>query len=164
MRLSELLSVLPFYNASAELNDIEISGVETDSRNIEKGNLFICIEGFTVDGHDFIGQAADNGAYAVLTEKEVSASVPVIRVDDTSKAMAMLASKFYDYPTRQFPLIGVTGTNGKTTGTYLLESIFQQYKRKTGIMSNIQMKKEQEADSRHNTTPNEQDMIKMMRT
>ncbi|HLR62210.1 MAG TPA: UDP-N-acetylmuramoyl-L-alanyl-D-glutamate--2,6-diaminopimelate ligase [Lentibacillus sp.] len=153
MRLSELLSVLPFYNASAELNDIEISGVETDSRNIEKGNLFICIEGFTVDGHDFIGQAADNGAYAVLTEKEVSASVPVIRVDDTSKAMAMLASKFYDYPTRQFPLIGVTGTNGKTTVTYLLESIFQQYKRKTGIIGTIQMKIGQEAYAIHNTTP-----------
>ncbi|WP_010530448.1 UDP-N-acetylmuramoyl-L-alanyl-D-glutamate--2,6-diaminopimelate ligase [Lentibacillus jeotgali] len=153
MRLSELLTVLPFYNTSAALDNLEISGVETDSRKVAEGNLFICIQGFTVDGHDFIDQAANNGAHAVLAEKEVNASVPVIRIDDTSKALAMLASKFYDYPTRQFPLIGVTGTNGKTTITYLLESIFQHYKRKTGIIGTIQMKIGNDAYPVHNTTP-----------
>ncbi|TFJ94559.1 UDP-N-acetylmuramoyl-L-alanyl-D-glutamate--2,6-diaminopimelate ligase [Lentibacillus salicampi] len=153
MRLSDLLTVLPFYHASATLDDIEISGVETDSRNIANGNLFICIEGFTVDGHDFIDQAIHNGACAVLTEKEVKASVPVIQVDDTSRAMAIVASRFYDDPTRQFPLIGVTGTNGKTTVTYLLESIFQQYKKKTGLIGTIQMKIGGDAYPVHNTTP-----------
>ncbi|GGJ86726.1 UDP-N-acetylmuramoyl-L-alanyl-D-glutamate--2,6-diaminopimelate ligase [Lentibacillus kapialis] len=153
MKLSELLSVLPFYNTSTSLDDMEVSGIETDSRNVDRGNLFICINGFTVDGHDFVEQAAANGASAVLTEKEVNTSIPVIRVDDTEKVMAMLASKYYGYPTRRFPLIGITGTNGKTTVSYLLESIFQQYKRKTGLIGTIQMKIGQDAYSVHNTTP-----------
>src|SRR5699024_7337113 len=134
MKLAELLSVLPFYNMSQAADDIEVSGVESDSRNVAVGNVFICIEGFTVDGHDFVDQAVRNGACAVLAEKELNTSVPVIQVDDTSRAMAIIASKFYDDPTRQLPLIGVTGTNGKTTVTYLLESIFQEYKKKTGII------------------------------
>ncbi|HLS08725.1 UDP-N-acetylmuramoyl-L-alanyl-D-glutamate--2,6-diaminopimelate ligase [Lentibacillus sp.] len=153
MKLAELLSVLPFYNMSQAADDIEVSGVESDSRNVAVGNVFICIEGFTVDGHDFVDQAVRNGACAVLAEKELNTSVPVIQVDDTSRAMAIIASKFYDDPTRQLPLIGVTGTNGKTTVTYLLESIFQEYKKKTGIIGTLQMKIGEDAYPVHNTTP-----------
>ncbi|WP_090238293.1 UDP-N-acetylmuramoyl-L-alanyl-D-glutamate--2,6-diaminopimelate ligase [Lentibacillus halodurans] len=153
MKLSELISVLPFYDVSTSLDDIEISSVQADSRNVDSGCLFICIEGFTVDGHDFIEQAVNHGAQAILAEKDVKASVPVIRVADTTKAMAIVASKFYEYPTRQLPLIGVTGTNGKTTITYLLESIFNQFKKKTGVIGTIQMKIGHDSYPVHNTTP-----------
>lgn len=153
MNLSKLLSVLPFYDTSAPIDDITINQIEADSRKVNKGSLFVCIEGFTVDGHDFVHQAVENGASAILAGKDVNASVPVIRVSDTSKSMAIVASKFYGYPTRQLPLIGVTGTNGKTTTTYLLESIFNQYNRKTGLIGTIQMKIGDEVYPVHNTTP-----------
>ncbi|SFD82558.1 UDP-N-acetylmuramoylalanyl-D-glutamate--2,6-diaminopimelate ligase [Lentibacillus persicus] len=153
MNLSKLLSVLPFYNVSASIEDISINQIEADSREIDEGSLFICIEGFTVDGHEFVTQAVDNGAVAILAEKDINAQVPVIRVADTTKSMAMLAAKFYGYPTHDMPLIGVTGTNGKTTTTYLLESIFNQYNRKTGVIGTIQMKIGDEAYPVHNTTP-----------
>ncbi|MFD1360247.1 UDP-N-acetylmuramoyl-L-alanyl-D-glutamate--2,6-diaminopimelate ligase [Lentibacillus salinarum] len=153
MKLTELLSVLPFYHVSEAIEGIDIKKIEADSRQVTDGSLFICIEGFTVDGHDFVEQAVSNGATAILAQKEVQASVPVIRLTDTSREMAKLASKFYGYPTRQFPLIGVTGTNGKTTVTYLLASIFNQFEKKTGIIGTIQMKIGEDAYPVHNTTP-----------
>ncbi|QKY68957.1 UDP-N-acetylmuramoyl-L-alanyl-D-glutamate--2,6-diaminopimelate ligase [Lentibacillus sp. CBA3610] len=153
MNLSKLLSILPFYDVSTETDDITISHVVADSRHAGDGSLFVCVEGFTVDGHEFVEQAVNNGASAILAEKDVNASVPVIRVPDTTRAMAILASRFYGYPTQELPLIGVTGTNGKTTITYLLESIFNQLNRKAGIIGTIQMKIGQETYPVQNTTP-----------
>jgi UDP-N-acetylmuramoyl-L-alanyl-D-glutamate--2,6-diaminopimelate ligase len=153
MKLKELLSVLPFYQCSADIEDIKIAGINMDSRAVEAGDLFICINGFTVDGHDFVPQAEKQRAGAILAEKELDVSVPVIIVPDTSRAMAMIASHFYGYPTEQFPLIGVTGTNGKTTVTYLLEAIFNQHQKKTGVIGTIHMKIGGMAYPVNNTTP-----------
>lgn len=125
-----------------------------DSRKAGKGDLFVCIEGFTVDGHDFAEQAVNNGASAVLAEKELDLPVPVIIVTDTSRTLAMLAVEFSNHPTGKFSLTGVTGTNGKTTVTYLLEAIFNKYKKKTGLIGTIQMKIGQEIYPIENTTPN----------
>src|SRR5699024_12296976 len=116
---------------------IDIVAVEADSRKVRPGTLFVCIKGFTVDGHDFIPEAIENGAVAILAEKDVSSSVPVIYVSDTSRALAIVATHFYDYPTHNMPLIGVTGTNGKTMTTYVLETIFNHYDHKTAFIDYI---------------------------
>ncbi|MFD1038080.1 UDP-N-acetylmuramoyl-L-alanyl-D-glutamate--2,6-diaminopimelate ligase [Virgibacillus byunsanensis] len=153
MELKKILSALSFYKATATVENININNIEVDSRHVKADNLFVCIKGFTVDGHDFVQMAIDNGAVAIIAEKEVASSVPTIIVPDTSRAIAMIAAAFYDFPTKKLPLIGVTGTNGKTTVTYLLESIFNQYNKKTGVIGTIQMKIGQQAYPVSNTTP-----------
>lgn len=151
MKLNELLTCLPYCETIKE--DITVTGLEMDSRKVKPGHVFVCIKGFTVDGHDYIEQAIHNGAVAIIAMKPADVSVPVIVVSDTSRALAMLAAKFYDYPTTKIPLIGITGTNGKTTTTYLLEAIFRQRKQKTSVIGTIQLKIGDEAFPINNTTP-----------
>ncbi|MFC4557015.1 UDP-N-acetylmuramoyl-L-alanyl-D-glutamate--2,6-diaminopimelate ligase [Virgibacillus kekensis] len=153
MRLSEILAALPFYESAVAFDSVEISNIEVDSRRVTRGSLFVCINGFTLDGHDFVDQAVENGASAILAERKLDVPVPTIIVADSSRAIAMIAAKFYDYPTASLPLIGVTGTNGKTTISYLLESIFNEYELKTGVIGTIQMKIGQDAFPVNNTTP-----------
>ncbi|WP_174613158.1 UDP-N-acetylmuramoyl-L-alanyl-D-glutamate--2,6-diaminopimelate ligase [Virgibacillus ihumii] len=154
MKLSELLSGLTFYEVlNASIDNVEINNVEMDSRKVKDGDLFICIDGFTVDGHQFTEQAVQNGASAILAEKDIAVSVPTVKVADTSRALATVAAKFFLYPTKKLPLIGVTGTNGKTTVTYLLESIFNRNQQKTGLIGTIQMKIGEEIHPVKNTTP-----------
>lgn len=155
MKLNELLEVLPFYQTDLPVDTVECTNIEMDSRKVKPGNLFICISGFTVDGHDFVEDAVNNGASAVIAEKniKVNAAVPVIMVENTNRALAMLAAKFFDNPTTKLPLIGVTGTNGKTTVTYLLEEIFNQHRQKTGVIGTIQLKIGADVYPIANTTP-----------
>ncbi|RDW17928.1 UDP-N-acetylmuramoyl-L-alanyl-D-glutamate--2,6-diaminopimelate ligase [Oceanobacillus chungangensis] len=154
MKLKELLSSLSFYNRNSFFKDVEISDIAIDSREVKHGCLFICINGFTVDGHQYVDEAVNNGAAAIVAEQPINCSVPVINVQDTNRALAMLAAKFYQYPTDKLPLIGVTGTNGKTTITYLLEKIFNTNNVKTGIIGTIQTKIGNQVYPIENTTPN----------
>src|SRR5690625_3696118 len=153
MKLTELLSSIPFYETTFAIDNIQIDTLEMDSRAVKERSLFVCISGFTVDGHHFVEEAVNNGAVAIIAEKPVQASVPVITVADTARTLSMLAVKFYNYPTNDLPLIGVTGTNGKTTVTYLLETIFNHFEKKTAVIGTIQMKIGKEAHPVNNTTP-----------
>lgn len=153
MKLSELLSMLPFHQTKHFTEDMDIVAIEQDSRCVKEGTLFVCIQGFTVDGHDYIDEAIKQGARAIVVEKEIDASVPTIKVADTKKALAILAATFYGFPTQALQLIGITGTNGKTTTTYVLEKIFQLAKKKTGIIGTIQMKIGEDTYPIKNTTP-----------
>lgn len=153
MKLTSLLSTIPFYESSKPVDDIEISTLEMDSREVSEGSLFVCISGFTVDGHQFVNEAVHNGAAAVIAERPVQTDVPVITVADTARTLSMLAVKFYRDPTKNLPLIGVTGTNGKTTVTYLLEEIFNHFVKKTAVIGTIQMKIGNETFPVDNTTP-----------
>ncbi|WP_164215375.1 UDP-N-acetylmuramoyl-L-alanyl-D-glutamate--2,6-diaminopimelate ligase [Virgibacillus sp. YIM 98842] len=153
MRLTALLSTIPFYEASSSIDHIEINTLEMDSRAVTEGSLFVCISGYTVDGHHFVEEAVSNGAVAIIAEKPVKADVPVISVSDTARTLSMLAVKFYHDPTKSLPLIGITGTNGKTTVTYLLETIFNYFERKTAVIGTIQMKIGKETYPVNNTTP-----------
>ncbi len=154
MKLTEVLSCLPFYDGPTPVPQIDIQSIEVDHRNIVEGDMFVCIKGHTVDGHDFAKKAIDRGARVIIAEKELDVPAPVFTVPDTSRALAMLASTFYHHPTNELPLIGVTGTNGKTTVTYVLEKIFNEYGRKTGLIGTIQMKIGEQSYPIHNTTPN----------
>lgn len=154
MKLTELLSSLPFYETTAQqLDEFEVNKIQMDHRKIQAGDLFVCIKGFTVDGHDFAEQAIENGAQIILAEKELDVTVPTIIVADTSRSLAKIAAKFFDYPSEKLPLIGITGTNGKTTTSYLLEAIFSHYGKKTGLIGTIQMKIGDQSFPVTNTTP-----------
>ncbi|WP_345238783.1 UDP-N-acetylmuramoyl-L-alanyl-D-glutamate--2,6-diaminopimelate ligase [Pontibacillus salipaludis] len=153
MKLSHLLQTLHVYQTTKDINNITVTGIEMDSRLVDPGHLFICINGFTVDGHEFAKQAEEKGAAAIVAERPLDVSVPVILVSDTSKAMAKLANLYYQNPTQQFRLIGITGTNGKTSTSYLVESIFKHQKQKTGLIGTIQMKIGDKEYEVKNTTP-----------
>ncbi|AIF43847.1 UDP-N-acetylmuramoyl-L-alanyl-D-glutamate--2,6-diaminopimelate ligase [Virgibacillus sp. SK37] len=153
MKLKELLDIIPFYQKTQSVEDIEINNIEMDSRKVEDGNLFICISGFTVDGHDYVKEAVENGAIAIIAEREIQTTVPVILVPDTSRVLSMLAVQFFGNPTEKLPLIGVTGTNGKTTVSYVLEKIFNEFQKKTGIIGTIQTKIGETSYPVNNTTP-----------
>lgn len=154
MKLQQLLAILPYYKTNKAIEGIKVTGIENDHRKITSGNMFVCIKGYTVDGHDLAAAAIDNGATVIVAEKPLKLeSAIVITVADTTRALALLAGKYYDFPSSKFSLVGITGTNGKTTTTYLLEKIFQKDKQKTALIGTIQMKIGEEAFPMKNTTP-----------
>lgn len=117
--------------------EIEITGLQMDSRKIEKGNLFICvpeIKGYLKDRHLFAEDAVKNGAVALIVERDVEVEIPKIFVKDARYAMAIIASHFFHYPSHELKLIGITGTNGKTTTSYIMDKIFADYGFNIGLM------------------------------
>lgn len=103
--------------------DVLIKGIKINSKEIEPGDIFVCTMGVTADRHDFIEEAIRNGAVAVVTQKDVDASVPIIKVENTNKELPILASKFYDNPENNLDIIGITGTNGKTTVAKIIQDL-----------------------------------------
>lgn len=153
-KLIDLITILPVYQHKHAIDQQIITGLTIDSRQVKKGDLFVCIAGYTVDGHKFAKQAELNGACAILAEKEIDGvDIPVIYVRDTNRALPLLANHYYDFPTDKLHLIGITGTNGKTSVTYLLDEIFRTEKRKTALIGTIQMKIGDDAYAIANTTP-----------
>jgi UDP-N-acetylmuramoyl-L-alanyl-D-glutamate--2,6-diaminopimelate ligase len=127
MKLHELLSGIDARSRSGNLQ-VEISGVRYDSRTVEPGSVFVAVRGQQVDGNRFIDEAVERGAVAIVSEASVPDSVgPVawLQVDSDRRALAALASRFYARPTDRLTLVGITGTNGKTTTAHLVESVLQ---------------------------------------
>ncbi|MFJ7728931.1 UDP-N-acetylmuramoyl-L-alanyl-D-glutamate--2,6-diaminopimelate ligase [Neobacillus sp. NPDC097160] len=152
MKLQKLLAylhpILPFNG-----EDPEITSIENDNRKVQKGSLFICIKGYTVDGHNFAESAVNNGAVAIIAERPLDLDVPVIVVNDTTRVMAVLADAFYGQPTKKLRLIGITGTNGKTTTSHLIEKIFADTGKKTGLIGTMYTKIADNTIETKNTTP-----------
>lgn len=151
MKLHTLLKVLPFVKLPNDNPDIQ--DIVQDNRKVTPGSLFICIEGLTVDGHQFAEDAANKGAVAILSEKPLNVNIPVILVPSTKRAMAILADYFYGQPTKKMRLIGITGTNGKTTTSHLIEQIFRDAGEKTGLIGTMYMKIADTILDTKNTTP-----------
>jgi UDP-N-acetylmuramoyl-L-alanyl-D-glutamate--2,6-diaminopimelate ligase len=137
--LKKILSDLPFQVIQpANVPDLNITGVTFDSRQIKKGYIFVPLVGVARDGHDFIQAAISNGANVVVGSKpEVNSSVPYFRVADTHQALAYLSAAFQGYPARKMTIIGVTGTDGKTTTCNLIYSILKQAGLKVGVISTV---------------------------
>ncbi|SFE40998.1 UDP-N-acetylmuramoyl-L-alanyl-D-glutamate--2,6-diaminopimelate ligase [Alteribacillus iranensis] len=133
--------------------DPVITSLEMDSREVEKGSLFFCIKGYTVDGHDFARQAEERGAAALVAERPVNVNIPVVLVKDVKKAMAVMSNVFYDFPTNSFQLVGITGTNGKTTTSHLVEAMFRRASKKTGLVGTMYTKIGDRETEAKNTTP-----------
>lgn len=116
--------------------EIDITGITTDADSVEKDNLFICYRGVKFDSHERVEKAIENGAAAVVAEREIG-GLPCAIVKEGRAAIAPLARAFYGYADKKLKIIGVTGTNGKTTTTYFLKSIFDKNNRKTGIIGTL---------------------------
>lgn len=162
MQLDELLAPLALWQVVGDAKT-EITGIEIDSRKVQPGDLFICLPGFTVDGHDFAAKAVSQGAVAILAQRTVEVDAPVIYVPDTRRAMAVLADRFFGQPTHQMKIIGVTGTNGKTTTTHLIERILDEAGHVTGIIGTIEMRLQGEIREVKNTTPEALDLHRAFR-
>lgn len=152
MKLHTLLAQLSPFITTTGANP-EITSIENDNRQVKKGSLFVCIKGYTVDGHDFAASAEENGAAAVLAERDLPLNIPVIVVKDTKRALPILADYFYDHPTQKLHLIGITGTNGKTTTSHLIEQILSAAGKKTGLIGTMYTKINGQVEETKNTTP-----------
>ena len=143
MKLKEMLIGLEGLKVKGDL-DIDIKGVESNSKNVEEGFLFVAIKGFKVDGHEFIDSAIENGATAIIIEegcdlKQIKNldNIVVVMAKDTREALAIVSSNFYGNPSRKFKLIGVTGTKGKTTTTFMIKEILEKAGKKVGLIGTI---------------------------
>lgn len=125
-------------NCPKEICDTEITAIAYDSRKVSAGSAFVCIKGYETDGHRFAASAAENGAALIVAEDKVDVDVPVVYVSDTRKAIAEMAAAFYGNPSQKLSLIGITGTNGKTTITYLIKSILEAAGKRVGVIGTNQ--------------------------
>jgi UDP-N-acetylmuramoyl-L-alanyl-D-glutamate--2,6-diaminopimelate ligase len=163
MKLEKLLKNLEFTltagNSSDGLNagEIEIKDICNDNRKITEGSLFICIKGANFDGHNFAADAASKGAGAIVVEADVElpddCRTPIVRVKDTRYAMAFIAAEYYDNPASKLKTIGITGTKGKTTTTYLIRSMLENAGHKVGLIGTIEVIIGDEHIHAENTTP-----------
>ena len=145
--------------------DIDITGVNIDSRKIRDGHLFVAMRGTQVDGHTFIGKALEQGANAILCEEiptETKANVTYIQVESTEDAVGKVATLFYGNPSAQLKLVGVTGTNGKTTIATLLYNMFRKFGHKCGLLSTVCNYIEGEAIPADHTTPDPIELNKLL--
>ncbi|MEQ8200143.1 MAG: UDP-N-acetylmuramoyl-L-alanyl-D-glutamate--2,6-diaminopimelate ligase [Syntrophomonadaceae bacterium] len=159
MKLKTVLQGLDYRLVSGSL-DQEVKGLSFDSRKTRPGDLFICIPGLKTDGHDYVEQAVERGAVALLVEKKVDAppGMAIVQVGDTRTAMPAAASNFYEKPSSHFKLIGVTGTNGKTTTTHLITAILEEWGCKVGIMGTLYSRMGDYEKVLSNTTPESVDI------
>src|SRR4051794_21891020 len=117
--------------------DVDVSALAYSSRSVRPGTLFFCVPGFKADGHDFAPDAVERGAVALVVERPLGLGVPEIQVPDARSAMADVAARFYGDPTRELKVVGITGTNGKTTTTFLVRSILEAAGLQTGLLGTV---------------------------
>jgi UDP-N-acetylmuramoyl-L-alanyl-D-glutamate--2,6-diaminopimelate ligase len=166
MRLRELLAEVPGAEVAGSV-EIDISGVDHDSRATAPGSLFVCIRGFKQDGHTFIGDAARRGAAAVVVEDDparlaIPPGLTVVRVVNSRLALARLAGRFFGHPSRQLRLIGITGTNGKTTSAHLVEAILRAAGHRVGLLGTIEYRCGATAFPGERTTPEASDLQRLL--
>lgn len=147
MKLKELL------DNSGKFSEIEISGITRDSRNVKPGFCFVCVAGDTADGHTFAQKAEEAGAAVIIAERDVNCKNQII-VDDTHSIYSDMCARWFGNPAKSLKLIGVTGTNGKTSVTYILKKVLEKAGCKVGLIGTIQNMIGDEIIAAHNTTPN----------
>ena len=143
-------------NAVVGSTSINVHAVNFDSRKIEKDHLFVAIRGLVADGHDYIETAIKKGATSVVCEslpKKLDDDVTYVEVDNPNKALAIIASNFYENPSKNLRLVGVTGTNGKTTVTSLLYQLFKKAGYKVGLLSTVKIMVDETEYKATHTTP-----------
>ncbi|SHJ05358.1 UDP-N-acetylmuramoyl-L-alanyl-D-glutamate--2,6-diaminopimelate ligase [Algibacter luteus] len=153
-------------NAVVGSTSVELSTIEFDSRKIIKGSLFVAIRGSITDGHEYIDKAIKNGATSVVCEaipEKLVDSITYIEVDNTSKALAVMASNYYENPSENLRLVGVTGTNGKTTVTSLLYQLFKKAGYKVGLLSTVKIMVDETEYKATHTTPDSLTINKYLR-
>jgi UDP-N-acetylmuramoyl-L-alanyl-D-glutamate--2,6-diaminopimelate ligase len=132
MRLHQVLTGAP-----AQLPDVEVTGLAYDNRAVTPGSLFFCVPGFTRDGHEFAPDAVARGAVALVAERPLALGVPEILVENVRRTMPAAAARFYGDPTAELQVVGVTGTNGKTTTAFLTRALLEADGRQTGLLGTV---------------------------
>lgn len=154
MRLTQLLERLR-YEVSQGSDEINVTELINDSRKVTEGSVFVCISGAVSDGHAYAGDVAEKGAAALVVEKDVDVpeNVTVIRVEDTRYALALMSAAYFGYPAEKLKVIGITGTKGKTTTTYMVKSILEGVGHKVGLIGTIEALIGEKSIPANNTTP-----------
>lgn len=154
MKLTKLLERLE-YEVTQGSDQIEITTLINDSRKVEKGSAFVCVSGAVSDGHRFVPEVVQKGASALIVERDVAVpgDVAVIKVMDTRYALALMSAAYFDYPAEKLKIIGITGTKGKTTTTYMVRSILEDVGHKVGLIGTIETIIGEKKIPAANTTP-----------
>ncbi|MFA9375125.1 MAG: UDP-N-acetylmuramoyl-L-alanyl-D-glutamate--2,6-diaminopimelate ligase [Lachnotalea sp.] len=154
MKLEKLLDRVNYECIQGDIN-IQIDKIIYDSRKVDTNSLFFCVPGAVVDGHKFAGDAVEKGATVLVVEKEVKVptNITVILVENVRLAMAIMSAAYFDYPADKLKVIGVTGTKGKTTTTYMVKSILESAGHKVGLIGTIEAIIGDEIIPASNTTP-----------
>ena len=173
MRLSSLLDALPETLAPTALarsrasEDPTIRGVRYDSRQVSPGDLFVALRGANSDGHDFLDRAVAAGAAALIVEEMPSdalrGELPTAVVPDARRALAPISARFFGHPASEMNLVGVTGTNGKTSTTYLVESILSNAGQRVGLVGTVEIRFAGTREVSVNTTPESLDLQRTLR-
>lgn len=155
MKLSEILKQVGIEYSLMEMEDFEVSGISDNSQKVEPNYIFVAVKGNKVDGHLFISDAIEKGAKAIIAEQlpENFKGIVKIQVPDTRVILGRLAHAFYGYPSNKMKIVGVTGTNGKTTITFLIESVLKQAGHNPGVIGTIEYRYNNEKIDAPNTTP-----------
>lgn len=138
MKLSDILSSIDYEILQGNV-EVDVKKIQYDSRKVESNDVFFAISGFSVDGHNFVDKAIDKGATVIVVEKEVTLrqGVTYIKVDNGRRALAIAAANYYDNPSRKMKVIGITGTNGKTTSAFMIKGILEEAGYKVGLIGTI---------------------------
>lgn len=137
MKLEGLIERLEYTLLQGSI-EINVKDIQHNSKAVTEGSLFVCLQGYKKDGHSYIGEAIENGAAAVIITKSVKVNEPgisIIQVEDAREALACIAGKYFNYPSSQFSLVGVTGSKGKTITAVLIDRILQNAGKKTGVIN-----------------------------
>ncbi len=159
--LSEMIESIHVKEMS-NYNDLEITGISIDSRLVEEGELYVAVKGYELDGHDFIEQAIGRGAAALVLGRSYESALPTIIVDDTASAAALLARTFFGDPASKLILAGITGTNGKTSASFLLRSIMSEARGPSGLIGTVGFGSGGDLSAATNTTPSSVDLFGIM--
>lgn len=165
MNLTKILAGVDYQLLMGGL-DIDITNINYDSRKVDKNGLFVCIKGLTVDGHDYAKKAVESGCVALIVERPIegiSEEITVIQVKNTQQVMALMANNFYGYPSGELKLIGLTGTNGKTTTTNLIATILEVQGEKVGVIGTIENRIGSKKLPTAHTTPQAFDLQQILR-
>ncbi len=166
-QLSQLVEILPDVKVFGTTINKMITDITANSREVVQGSMFICLRGAHVDGHKFLHMAAERGAIAALVEnvpENIPRSITVIQVPNSHQGMEILAPYFFDYPSKGMRMIGVTGTNGKTTTTNIIRLILRRAGYKVGLIGTINIIIEDQIIESHNTTPDVIDLQRILYT
>ena len=163
MRIKEFFTIDPIEGAEGDLEQ-EVSGLSYDSRHLRPGEIFFAAPGEKVDGHDFIADAVRRGAAAVVFSRQSNwpGAKATVRVRDVRRAMGLWAAHFYDRPSAKLRLVGVTGTNGKTTISYLIESVLRAAAMEPGVIGTINYRYAGREIPSHHTTPESLDLQSLL--
>ena len=149
MLLKDLLCEIEYEGTG----EIEVTSVESSSLTVKEGSAFVCIKGYETDGHKYAKNAAEKGASVIIAQDDVDVSCPVVKVKDTRRCLAIMCNEFYNNPSKEFKLVGITGTNGKTTTTFLIKQILEKAGQKVGLIGTNQIMIGEEIYPASRTTP-----------